>query len=211
MKKIATDGIYSMSPVEGIDGWYYGCDHCSGDLYEAEEIYKSGRTLEGNKLVFIHYPDGRTVLLPAGKGRYWGNPLGLDGYIYLLLVDFGAGSIELSRYSGDMRACEAVAEMPLASVENCYNLMMKPSPPTLIRHSSDDVFELIWPERVKFEVGRTEAFDSLCDGKLYFSAWYEDPDYREEVVVRDAASGAVIERLPGALWRMPDGQMWILK
>ena len=40
---------------------------------------------------------------------------------------------------------------------------------------------------------------------------YEDPDYREEVVVRDAASGAVIERRPGALWRMPDGQMWILK
>ena len=45
--------------------------------------------------------------------------------------------------------------------------------------------------------------------RLYFSAWFEDPDYREEVVVRSFATGAVAERIPGALMEMPDGQRWI--
>lgn len=38
----------------------------------------------------------------------------------------------------------------------------------------------------------------------------KDPDYREEVLVRDFATGKVLERMAGDLRTMPDGQKWLL-
>ena len=38
--------------------------------------------------------------------------------------------------------------------------------------------------------------------------WYEDPDYREEVLMRDYDTGEVLEQIPGSLRSMPDGQRW---
>ena len=40
--------------------------------------------------------------------------------------------------------------------------------------------------------------------------WYEDPDYREEVLVRDFKTGKVLKRMPGTICSMPDGQKWLL-
>ena len=54
------------------------------------------------------------------------------------------------------------------------------------------------------------SFDSREGDKLYFSRWYEDPDYREEVVVRHFPHGEIRELIPGVLMEMPDGQKWIL-
>lgn len=45
---------------------------------------------------------------------------------------------------------------------------------------------------------------------MYTEKWYEDPDYRDEVVVRDFAAGNVLKRMPGSLWPIPDGQNWLL-
>ncbi len=113
MKEIATGGIYSIAPVEGADGWYYGNGFAVGDLYEAGEIFKSGHRLPGSRLVLIRYPGGETVELRAGENRCWGNPVGFGGGIYTLLVDFSAGTIEIGRRTGDMReggnACEPPA------------------------------------------------------------------------------------------------------
>ena len=42
------------------------------------------------------------------------------------------------------------------------------------------------------------------------SEWYEDPDYREELLVRDYDTGELLERIPGSFRRMPNGQRWLL-
>ena len=47
--------------------------------------------------------------------------------------------------------------------------------------------------------------------RLYFCRWVEDPEYREEMVVRSFPTGEVLEVLPGTMWEMPDGQKWILQ
>lgn len=209
MKIIDTGGIYSITSVEGIDGWYYGLNYTCGDLYDAEEIYRSGSALEASTLVLIRYPDGEVVSLTAGPGRCWGKPVGCGGWIYTLLVDFPAGAIEIGRRTGDMREGETLVSIPLGSVEDCYNLMLESSPPMLTR-SSGDAFEIVWPERVRLNVGSNESFMGKHGEKLYFSAWYEDPDYREEVIVRDF-DGTVLERFQGALWELPGGQTWVLR
>lgn len=55
-----------------------------------------------------------------------------------------------------------------------------------------------------------EYFAFLEEDKLYTWVWYEDPEYREEVLVRDYEAGEVLERIPGNLRTMPDGQNWLL-
>ena len=46
--------------------------------------------------------------------------------------------------------------------------------------------------------------------ELYFETWYEDPDYRDEIVIRDFHTGDVLGRLPGILMTTPDGDVWML-
>ena len=35
-------GISYIEPLEGSAEWYWGMDYTSGDLYEAEELFKDG-------------------------------------------------------------------------------------------------------------------------------------------------------------------------
>ena len=47
--------------------------------------------------------------------------------------------------------------------------------------------------------------------KLYFSIWYEDPDYREETLVRSAQDGTILERFSGDIRIMPNRERWLIK
>ncbi len=88
--------------------------------------------------------------------------------------------------------------------------MLRCAPPVLIRYSRDEIFEILWPDRARFRLGVNEALCARDGDRLYFSARYEDPDYREKLVVRDAATGEVLECRPGAPWLMPDGRLWLI-
>lgn len=41
--------------------------------------------------------------------------------------------------------------------------------------------------------------------------WYEDPDYREETVVRSLQDGAILDRFPGDIRIMPNDEKWLMK
>ena len=56
-----------------------------------------------------------------------------------------------------------------------------------------------------------EALNFRDGDKLYFNVWYEDPDYREETVVRSLHGGTILERLPGDIRIMPNGERWLIK
>ena len=105
---------------------------------------------------------------------------------------------------------EPLAVLPLSIVADCYNLMLEASPLMLTRSAHDNQFQIIWPEHRDFAIEDHEIFEFLEENRLYTSVWYEDPDYREEVLVRDYDTGEVLERIPGSLRSMPDGQNWLL-
>ena len=65
-------------------------------------------------------------------------------------------------------------------------------------------------ENKSFPIGSTEGFYFRKEEKLYFSAWYEDPDYRVEIIIRDFDTGEVIKKMPDSIRLMPDGQQWLL-
>ena len=124
MRDIATDGITYVVPVPGATGeWYYGIDYEHGDLYEAEELFKSGHTVKGRRLCLISYPDGKVfVPIPKREGAYCTEPVFFEGGIYMVDVIFTEGSIRIMRFDCARHETEVYTELPLSEVKDCYNL-----------------------------------------------------------------------------------------
>ena len=211
MKRIITNGITDLELLAGSSEWYWGTDYASGDLYEAEELFRSGHPIDKNRLVLIHCPEG-TVYEPVctKSGQYLGRPVYHDGQVVLLLVDFPQEEIHILIFRETDGTTEPLAVLPLSIVEDCYNLMLEASPLMLTRSAHDNKFQILWPERRDFAIEDHEIFEFLEGNRLYTSVWYEDPDYREELLVRDYDTGELLERIPGSLRSMPDGQNWLL-
>ena len=211
MKRIITNGITNLEPLAGSSEWYWGTDYTSGDLYEAEELFRSGHPIRKNRLILVRRPEG-TVYEPvhAKPGQYLGRPVYHNGQVVLLLVDFPQEKIHILIFRETDGTTEPLAMLPLSIVEDCYNLMLEASPLILTRSAHDNKFQILWPERRDFAIEDHEIFEFLEGNRLYTSVWYEDPDYREELLVRDYDTGELLERIPGSLRSMPDGQKWLL-
>ena len=210
IQRIKTDGISYLAPLEGSGGWYWGTDYTSGDLYEAEELYRDGHRIRRNRLIFVHSPDGRTLEpVKAREGQYFGAPAYDRGLLVILLADFPGGEIRIMGCDGTTGALSPILTLPRSEVEDCYNLMLHREPLTLTRQSGNR-FQAIWPEKADFPIHAAESFCFREGDRLYFSRWFEDPDYREEVVVRRMPDGAILDQYPGSLMEMPDGCQWLL-
>lgn len=211
MKEVNTQGITYIEPLVGCSEWYWGTDYIHGDLYEAEELFRDGHPVSQNKLLFVHDPDG-TVVQPvaAQEGQYLGNPIYYDGRIAILMVDFPAGQIIVMQFDRTLEHMIERTELPLSAVKDCYNLLLKTAPLMVTRQGSEDTFQIVWPERVSFEIGERESFWVRRGDQLYFSTWCDEPEYREEIIVRKLETGEIIDRFPGSNMTMPDGRLWLL-
>lgn len=212
MKKIDLHGITQIQPIGGTDFWYFTTDYTSGDLYEAEELYRNGHEVKSNHLYLIHYPDGEFFEpIHPEVHCYFGTPIFYEDAIYILCVDFGKQQIRIQRFDDSADTVTEVRCIPLNQVDDCYNLMLHKSPLMLTRQSAENRFEIIWPEQVEFGIHPRESFVFREEDKLYFSMWHEDPEYREEIVVRSLMDGEIIEKYDGSIMEMPNGEWWHLK
>jgi len=211
MKTIDLQGITNMEPVRGsTDEWYWSTDYIHGDLYEAEELFRMGHPVKSNRLYLIHYPDGTVYEpVPPIAGQYLGYPVYDNGAIALLAVNFPEGIIRILRFRPGETS--DVAQISLSAVKDFYNLMLHTNPLTLTRQPGDHTIELVWPEQVQFAIEEHETLNFRDGNKLYCTVWYEDPDYREETVVRSLKDGTVLNRFPGDIRIMPNGEKWLVR
>lgn len=211
MKIIPTHGITCCEAVPGSDHWFWGSDYAHGDLYEAEELFRDGHTLRPNRLIFLHAPEGWVwEPIPAGDDQCFGRPVFDNDQFYILRSDFLRQVLEVFSARPD-REAELVLTLPRSAVVDCYNLQLFPGGPLLAHEEAGHRFHILWPQEVRFPVAAEETFLCRRGEKLYFSRWWEDPDYHEELVVRHWPSGEVMERLPGSATELPDGSWWLLQ
>lgn len=212
MKIIETNGIGYLEKLDHSQEWYWGTDYSMGDLYEAEEIYSSGGQFKPNRLIFVHFPDGKVVEpIVATENQYFERPAYIDGMIYILLVDFKKEVIKLFEYTEDLKEIGVKTEIPLYEVKDCYNLSISGSPVMVIRQGADNIFQIVWPERIEFTMGNRESFIYRSENNLYFSEWHEDEEYREEVNIRDYYSGKLIDKIDGTFFSLSNDVNWILR
>ena len=104
MKEIDTYGIHWIEPLEGSGQWFWGTDYSSGDLYEAENLFKKGYSVEPNRLVFVHYPEGEVIEpVLAEPGQYFEKPIYDNGRFIMLLVDFPLAKINIIAYKPETK------------------------------------------------------------------------------------------------------------
>lgn len=210
IKKI--EGLASMplDKVRGTNDWYFSA-RWTGDIYEAEEMLANGQEFEGTILYLIHYPDGKVHMpLDQKKNVYIQRPVWAHDGIAILAVDFDTKEIAIFRFKDDDHSLKCIVKLPLSCVADCYNIHLCTSPLTLYRHGANGDFQLIWPERVSFIVDDNESLVCREGDKLFFSRWYENPDYHEEIYLRSVYTGEIIENFSGILYDMPDGTCWLL-
>lgn len=197
--------------MEGTTKWYWGTDYIHGDLYEAEELFNNNHKIKSNTLLFVSYPDGKVIEpIKAQDGQYFGRPIYYNNNIIILIVDFNKQLIKLEQYDDITSEIVNIVSIPLSEVKDCYNLMLNTYPLMLTREGNENVFEIIYPNKIQFPIGNGESFYFRKDDHLYFSVWVEDEQYREEVIIRDINTGDIIEKKAGAITVMPNGQVWLL-
>ena len=209
MKEIETKGITTLGEVPGSTEWYWGSDYTYGDLYEAEELFTMEHRIDRTRLILFRYPEGE-VYEPykTEKGQYFGSPVCYEGKIFLLLADFVKKEIRILCWNG--KDTETVVAVPRSEFKDCYNLQLRTDPLTLIRQRQEDDFDILWPEKASFPIDAHESFCCRRGDELYFSQWFEDPDYREETLIRHYPNGRLLKKISGTLQELPDGQLWIL-
>ena len=206
-----TGGIGYLERLQA-SPYYFGTDYTSGDLYEAEELFNDGHRISKNRLIFVKFPEGEVFEpVKCEDGQYLGDPVYVDDTVYILQVDFKEKIIRIIGCSEDLRSSYISHEIPLDSVRDCYNLQLSGDPLTLIRQGRENDFQVIWPENGDFEIGPTESFYFRDNDKLIFSKWFEDPDYREETVVRRYPTGDVTGNSVNTVLMLEDGTKWLLK
>ena len=172
MKEINLNGITFLRPVrEGTSEWYYAMDYDNGDLFELQELYhfENGSSFEGNQLYLIHYSDGEVIEpIPSDSVSALGEPVYYDGKISFVRVDFSCEKIYIHQFDCSSREVSLIDEIPLSSVENCYNLRLFEHPLTLTRQPNDGTLELIWPERKTIQISEKESFFYIEGNRLYF-------------------------------------------
>lgn len=212
MKVIETNGITYIEKFDTCEEWYWGTDYVSGDLYEAEEVFRAGKRFQPNRLIFVHYPDGKVYEpIMAKENQYFGDPAFIEGEIYILLVNFDKKIIQLIQCAQDMETLTVITEIQLNEMKDCYNLRIDGSPLMITRQGGDNLFQIIWPEKVEFPIEETESFLLRKDGELIFSEWYEGTEYEESVNIREYPSGNLIRKISGSVRKMPNKQHWILR
>ena len=210
-KTLYTGNISYLEAVEGSSRWLWGSDFTSGDLYEAEELYTDHHRIRRNRLIFVNCEETKVYEpICAKDGQYFGMPVFEDGKLMILLADFPANEVRIISFDPREDSLETEAVISRKDFRDCYNLRLQRDP-LLLTRSSGDAFEIIWPYRKSYVFSATETFCFMREGKMYTSRWYEDPDYREETLIRDSEDGHLIETIPASLLMCEGGEWMILR
>ena len=205
MKEIPLHGLTQLMPL--CENWYFASDYDCGELYEAADCVRSGHDFRGVYLALVRADGTVFEPIPRQRNRYIQPPVVWNGRFYLLTADFSGQTLEIRSF--DPGTAETVLDFsfPLSDFSDLHNLRLGAAPLMLTR-SAKRTFEVLWPEKRTFSVSDQEAFLFRDGDRYYFSEWFEDPDYREETVMRD--TDGTEARMRGTVLRMENGVLWHL-
>jgi len=198
-----------LEKVEETNSWYYAqWTPCS----EAYEVPDFKNNYPGTRLYFIKYPSGE-VFEPVKQEKN----VFLERPVYgqnedsfgMIRYDFNNEVIQALLVKPECESVKVLTEVPFSKGGDMVNVRLITSPFALVKHDvHGDAVDFLWPEEMHLQLEENENLQFQEDGKLYTSKWIEEPDYREEIIIRSKENGSILERSPGYFRRMPDGSLW---
>lgn len=206
-------GFEEMYPerMDETDSWYYTqWTPCS----EAYEVLDYKNNYPGTRLCFIEYPSGKVFQpIEQEKNVFLERPVydHKDNSFGIIRYDFNEEIVQALIFKPECSSVKILTEMAFTKVGDMVNLRLITSPFALVKyHIQRETVDFLWPKEMNIQFEENESLYFQSDGKLYTTKWIEDPDYREEAIIRDGETGQILERSPGYLRRMPDDSVWIM-
>lgn len=197
--------------IEGTNSWFYGqWTPCS----EAYEVLEFNNKYPGTKLYLFEYPSGKIYEpIKQEKNVFLEIPVydNKEDLFGIISYDFNKEIIQAFTYNPECCSLEKLTEIPFSKVGDMKNIRLITSPFALVKSDiHGDVADLLWPKEIHFQFEENESIIFFDGDKMYTSKWVEDPEYREEVIIRDIKTGKIVKRSPGYLARMSDGSVWMM-
>lgn len=196
--------------IDGTSQWFYGqCTTCC----EAYEVPGYSGKYEGTRLFLFHIGGEVHEPIPQEKNVFLERPVYscIQKRFGILRYDFNTGLIQAISYQPVTRETDILAELAMSDAGDLVNVRIAKEPFMLVKHDMVNyAVDFLWPLKRHFLLEENEALDYVEKDTFITSKWAEDPDYREEVIVRDLADGSVRERRNGFLAEMPDGRFWLM-
>lgn len=196
--------------IEGTSQWFYGqVTPCS----EAYEVPAYNGNYSGTRLYIFNID--RKVYEPfkQEKNVFINPPVYSNKHNSFEIVrfDFNKSLIQAFEYVPEPERLTPLVELAMSEFDDIVNIRIIKEPFTLIKYDGlNDSVRFIWPEERQYQLEVNEILCFLDDGMLITTKWYEDPDYREEVIFRNSATGEVVDRKAGYISVMPNGEKWLM-
>lgn len=196
--------------IEGTSEWFY-CNLSDG--VDVEDILDCQDEYMGNKVYLIHISGKIFEPVKQEKNIYLSNPVyNVDDNAFAIVkFDFNKKIIQILKYDIETNHCSVVGEVPLSKGGDLINVGVLQNSYTLVKHENLDDFAIfLYPVEKKIQLEENEVLVLLNDNKLISFKWIEDPDYREEIIIRNFETNEVLERKDGFNAIMPNGEFWLL-
>lgn len=119
------------------------------------------------------------------------------------------GNIQMFEYYPENERLNLLTEIALKEAGDLINVRIVKEPFMLVKcEMQDDKVDFLWPFRKHLQLEENETLDFIEGEQIITSKWIEDPDYREEVIIRRMSDGEIVERMQGCIVEMPDGTRW---
>lgn len=196
--------------IVGTDQWFYGqCTPCA----EAYEVTAYDGNYPGTRLYLFHINGNIYEPMKQEKNVFLERPVYniTEASFGIVRYDFNKKIIQALEYRIHSQETIVLTEHPMSEFDDIVNVRIITDPYMLVKHDiHNDAIDFLWPIERRYQFEENEILDFVNDDKLFTSKWMEDPDYREEVIIRDKNTGEVIERRPGYMVTMPDGSRWLM-
>lgn len=211
IKELKDMNIYPEK-IDGTAVWFY-CkvpnDIDVEDLLNTQDDY----TFKGNQLYLIHSSGRLFEPIKQEKWVYLSEPVyNIDDNAFSIVkYDFNKKTIQIIKYDIEADACSVIGELPLSKGGDLINVRILKNSYVLVKQDClNDVADILFPAEKKIKLEEQEGLVLINDKKLVSFKWYEDPDYREEIIIRDYETTEIIERKDGYVTIMPNGEIWML-
>ncbi|MER0123970.1 hypothetical protein ABPH35_09945 [Streptococcus sp. ZJ93] len=211
MQITSLSGFESIIPelLDGTSNWAFGK---SPSYTDANDILVEKLDYQGTEL-YLFDLHTRKVYQPFPKEpmMYLENPVydPASQSFGLLRYDFHRKIIQAYQYRPSEDELTLLTTLPFEKAGDLINVRLAISPFTLIKHEIHHFrTHILWPVEDVCQWETNECLEYLDDQYFYTSKWVEEPEYVEEVIVRERNTKTIIRRQKGSITLLPNGELW---
>lgn len=200
-----------LERLEGTDRWGYSQGPAGID---ADDVPRYDNSFEGTDLYLIELENEKIYQpFPKEKMVYLEEPVydPKEDCFGLIRYDFTTKIIEAYSYRPLENELTLLTQLPMEKGGDLINLRLLLKPWTLVKHDMQkNQTHFLWPFEASYQWEENEHLNFIDENYFYTSKWVENPDYYEEVRLRDCQTGHIKETYIGSIHLLNKGDFLIL-